>query len=110
MTLGTAPRPAHHHARSRSAANDLFPLGTLWTTTMTGGRARELASAGKGVADPVPAADGSVVTFVRMISARSAKVEVLTVRTGAVHVIAAFDVDYGELKASAVISVWQSAR
>ncbi len=100
--------------RQSRALSDFFPLGTLWTTTVTGRRAHELASAGSGVADPVPAANGSVVTFVRMISARSAKVDVLTVRTGAVRVIAAVDVGdndyYGELRSPAVIAVWQPPR
>jgi hypothetical protein len=92
-----------------SAMDDFVPLGTLWRAKITGGRADELSTAGAGVADPVPIADDSMVIFVRMTSVRAARVEVLTVRTGALRTIATVDLDdyYGEFMASTVLAIWQ---
>lgn len=91
------------------AMNDFLPHGTLWMSTTMGGRARELRSAGSEVADPVPSADGSEVYLVRAISDAAAKVEALTIRTGAVRAIATIDLAdyYGELMAPRVLAIWQ---
>jgi hypothetical protein len=91
-------------------ANDFFPQGTLWAGTLSGGAEHELTAAGADVADPVPSGDGATVTFVRMSSATSATVDVISVRTGVVRVLAPVDVwladYYGEFKALHVVSVW----
>ena len=90
-------------------ANTLSTQGTLWMGTLAGTHERELTAAGNGVADPVPVRDGSSVTFVRIGSTGLATVRVLTVRTGAVRVLAPVDdhLDYGEFQASEVLAVWQ---
>lgn len=92
-----------------NAMNDFLPGGTLWVCAPDGAHARELTAAGHGVGDPVPTADGAQVIFVRMVSDRSASLQALTVRTGAVRTIAAIDLDdyYGEFMSSAVLAVWQ---
>jgi hypothetical protein len=92
-----------------SLFTDFLPHGTLWLTNGAGTGAKELTAAGSGVADPVPARDGSTVTFVRMTSPGSATVSVLTVRSGAVRVLASVDLAdyYGEFQSSRVLAVWQ---
>jgi len=92
--------------------NTLPTRGTLWVGTLAGTHEEELAAAGYGVADPAPARDGSSVTFVRIGSTGFATVRVLTVRTGAVRLLAPVDdqSDYGEFQASEVLAVWQPAR
>lgn len=95
-----------------TAPNDFLPRGTLWTATLAGKGAHELTAAGRGVADPTPIAGGTEVIFVRMTSDTLATVQEITVRTGAVHMIAKLDVDdvddyYGEFRASDALAVWQ---
>lgn len=91
--------------------SDFFPPGTLWAGSLSGGGEHELRAAGAGVADPVPSGDGTTVTFVRMNPATSATVDVLSVSTGLVRVLAPVDdADYyGEFRAPEVISVWQAS-
>jgi hypothetical protein len=72
-------------------AGDFVPHGTLSVGLLSGGSEHQLRAAGTGVADPVPSADGSTVTFVRMTSATTATVDVLNVRTGQVRVLAPID-------------------
>ena len=88
-------------------ASDFVPHGTLWAGTLSGGGEHQLTAAGTGVADPVPSADDSMVTFVRMTSTTTATVDVLNVRTGQVRVLAPVDdADYyGEFTASGVLAV-----
>jgi hypothetical protein len=88
-------------------ASDFVPQGTLWAGALSGSGEHQLTAAGTGVADPVPSADGSTVTFVRMTSATTATVDVLNVGTGQVRVLAPVDdVDYdGEFTAPAVLAV-----
>jgi hypothetical protein len=88
-------------------ASDFVPHGTLWAGTLSGGGEHQLTAAGTGVADPVPSADGGMVTFVRMISATTATVDVLDVRTGQVRVLAPVDdADYyGEFTAWSVLAI-----
>jgi len=88
-------------------ADDFVPRGTLWAGPLSGGGEHQLTAAGTSVADPVPSADGSTVTFVRMTSATAATVDVLNVRTGQVRVLAPVDdVDYyGEFKPGQVLAV-----
>ena len=95
-----------------NAMNDFLPHGTLWMSTTTGRHAHELTSAGTGVADPIPTADGSKLLFVRTPSTGSAKVEVLTIHTGVVRAIAAIDLAdyYGEFMAPEVLAVWQPSK
>jgi hypothetical protein len=92
-------------------AGDSVPRGTLWagslSGSLSGGGEHEITAAGTGVADPVPSADASMVTFVRMSSATTATVDVLDTRTGQVRVLAPVDdADYyGEFTASEVLAV-----
>jgi hypothetical protein len=99
--------------RQSQQANDFFPGGTLWAGTPSGGGEHELTAAGAGVAAPVPSAGGTTVTFVRMSSASSATVDVMSTRTGLVRVLAPVDVwladYYGEFKALNVVSVWPAS-
>ena len=100
--------------RQSQQANDFFPGGTLWAGTLSGGGGEhELTAAGAGVAAPVPSPDGTTVTFVRMSSASSATVDVMSTRTGLVRVLAPVDVwladYYGEFKALNVVSVWPAS-
>ncbi len=92
-----------------NAPNDYLPFGTLWTATLNGSGAHELAAAGRGVADPTPIAGGAKVIFVRMTSDELATVQELTVSTGAVHALAKLDLDdyYGEFRASEDLAIWQ---
>jgi hypothetical protein len=94
-------------------ASDFFPGGTLWAGTLAGGGGHQLTAAGVGVADPVPSADGTTITFVRMSSATSVTVDVMSVRTGLVRALAPADTwladYYGEFKAPNVVSVWPAS-
>ena len=96
--------------RQSDAYDDFLPQGSIWSVQGVDGRARRMAPAGTDVADPIPTANGTMLVFVRMTGPSSATVNLLTIRTGTVKLVASVDnADYyGEFQASRVLGFWQT--
>ncbi len=92
----------------QSVRSDEVPVGTLWTSSLSGLGAQRVVAAGEPVADPVPSWDGSTVTFVRLMPSGPELVEVLDLASGRIHRVAtvAPATFFGEFHAANVLAVW----